>query len=153
MIFMIYFTAVNFNNLPTTIPTHFNFQGDADGFGNKNEIFIFPILGLFLYLLFTGMILGLASVRDPKTMINLPESVKSRITPEKAALLRVFMVRCLFGMKTAMMALNSFLLYGSIETALNHWSTLGFWPFLFLVPILGLVFLLLYRSLQLANSK
>ena len=99
MIFIIYFTAVNFNNLPDTIPTHFNFQGDADGFGNKNEILIYPGMVVFIYLLFTGIIITLASVRDPKTMINLPERVKNRITPEKAELLRIFMVRCLFALK------------------------------------------------------
>lgn len=153
LIFVIYFTAVNFNNLPDTIPTHFNFQGEADGFGGKNGIFIIPGMAIFIYLLFTGIILALAAVRDPKTLINLPDYVKSKITPEKAELLRILMVRCLFALKLTIIAMNVFLVYGSIKTALNVWTGLGYWPLLFLVPILGLVFLMLYGSLRLAYSK
>jgi uncharacterized membrane protein len=153
LIFIIYFTAVNFTNLPDSIPTHFNFEGQVDGNGGKNGILIFPGMGLFIYLLFTGIILALASVHDPKTMINLPDSVKSRITPEKAELLRVLIVRTLFVLKLTIMSLNAFLVYGSVEIALNQWSSLGYWPMLFLVPVLGLVFLMIYGSFRLAYSK
>ncbi len=153
LIFVIYFTAVNFSKLPDTIPTHFNFQGQADGFGGKNGIFIIPGMAIFIYLLFTGIILALAAVRDPKKMINLPDYVKSKITAEKAELLRILMVRCLFALKLTIIAMNAFLVYGSIQTALNLWTGLGFWPLLFLFPILGLVFLMLYGSLRLAFSK
>jgi len=153
VIFVIYFTAVNFSKLPDTIPTHFNFQGEADGWGGKNAILIYPGMVVFIYLLFTGIIMALASVRDPKTMINLPDYVKSRITAEKAELLRVLMVRCLFALKLTIIAMNVFLVYGNIETARGNWSGLGYWPMLFVVPILGLVFLMLYRSLRLAYAK
>ena len=153
LIFIIYFTAVNFSNLPDSIPTHFNFEGQVDGRGGKNGILIFPGIGLFIYLLFTGIILALASVRDPKTMINLPDHIKSRITPEKAELLRILMVRSLFVLKITIMTWNAFLLYGSVEIVLNQWSSLGYWPMLFLVPILGVVFLMIYGSFRLAYSK
>ncbi len=153
VIFVIYFSAVNVNNLPDTIPTHFNFQGQADGWGGKNGILIYPGMVVFIYLLFTGIIIALASVRDPKSMINLPDYVKSKITVEKAELLRIFMVRCLFALKLTIIAMNTFLVYGNIQTALGDWSGLGYWPMLFLIPIMGLVFLMLYRSLRIAYTK
>jgi uncharacterized membrane protein len=153
LVFIIYFTAINFTSLPDSIPTHFGFLGEADGWGSKNEILIYPGMAVFIYLLFTIITLALASVRDPKSMINLPDSVKSKITPEKAELLRVFMVRCLFALKLTIIAMNTFLVYGNIQTAIGHWSGLGYWPMLFLVPILGLVFLMLSRALRLANTK
>ncbi|MBL0181146.1 MAG: SdpI family protein [Chitinophagaceae bacterium] len=42
-------------DLPQTIPTHFGIEGTADKFGNKNEIFLAPIVmtvvGIFMYFL------------------------------------------------------------------------------------------------------
>lgn len=45
------YTIVQYNNLPETIPTHFNAAGEADGFGHKTSIFIIPVIGIGLYLL------------------------------------------------------------------------------------------------------
>ena len=36
-------------DLPETIPTHFNFKGEPDGYGNKSYIWSLPILNLVLY--------------------------------------------------------------------------------------------------------
>ncbi|ENQ3080523.1 DUF1648 domain-containing protein [Bacillus cereus] len=39
-------------SLPHRIPTHFGWNGEADGFGGKGNIFIHPIVGLGFYILF-----------------------------------------------------------------------------------------------------
>ncbi len=46
------YTAMKFNLLPDTIPTHFNFQGEADSYGSKYMIWLLPLLGLFSYITF-----------------------------------------------------------------------------------------------------
>ena len=38
--------ALNYNQLPETIPSHFNIQGEVDGYGNKSTIFILLLLHL-----------------------------------------------------------------------------------------------------------
>lgn len=42
------YTIVQYNNLPETIPTHFNAVGEADSFGHKTNIFIIPAIGIGL---------------------------------------------------------------------------------------------------------
>lgn len=46
------YIIVMYNRLPETIPTHYNFAGEADQWGSKRTIFIFPVLMLFMFLLF-----------------------------------------------------------------------------------------------------
>lgn len=36
--------ALNYNHLPETIPSHFNIQGEVDGYGDKSTIFILLLL-------------------------------------------------------------------------------------------------------------
>jgi uncharacterized membrane protein len=150
---ILWYTAVNFSGLPETIPTHFNFQGTADGFGGKNGIIISAGLGVFCYLLITVISFLLALVHDPKAMINLPAAIKARITTEKAEELRIFLVRCLFALKLLIAAMNAYLIYGNIETAFGHWSGLGYWPMIFGIFILALAFLMVYRSVRMGYSK
>lgn len=38
--------ALNYNQLPETIPSHFNLQGEVDGYGDKSTIFILLVLHL-----------------------------------------------------------------------------------------------------------
>jgi uncharacterized membrane protein len=153
MVFIIWYTVVNFSKLPETIPTHFNFLGMADGYGNKSQIFVSTGSAVFAYLLLTGVGVALVIVRDPKALINLPASVKNRITPEKAEDLRIFLARCLFALKLLITGLSAYLAYGSIEIALNHWSHLGYWPVIFMPLILATAFLMVIRSLRMAYSK
>jgi uncharacterized membrane protein len=153
LVYIIWYTFVSFASLPETIPTHFNFEGKADGWGGKGEIFIISGVGVFTYLLITGVGVALSLVRDPKSLINLPNFIKDRISAEKAEDLRVMMVRCLYTLKLLIMGLYSFLIYGSIQTALNRWPGLGYWPVIFIPLILGIAFFMVYYSFRLAYSK
>ena len=42
-------TLAFYFELPDTIPTHYNFSGQPDGFSDKTEIWTLPILNLVLY--------------------------------------------------------------------------------------------------------
>ena len=39
-----------FQQLPETIPIHFNAQGEADNWGSKNTIFIMPGIAIVLFV-------------------------------------------------------------------------------------------------------
>lgn len=43
----------NWIKLPLIIPSHFNFAGEVNGFGNKNFILILPSVMIFLFITFT----------------------------------------------------------------------------------------------------
>ncbi|MDX2136299.1 MAG: DUF1648 domain-containing protein [Saprospiraceae bacterium] len=45
-----------FAELPETIPIHFNGSGEADGFGSRYLIWMFPVLGGLMFLVFTYML-------------------------------------------------------------------------------------------------
>lgn len=47
--------AYYYNQLPETIPIHFNFQGDVDGHGSKSSLFGIPGIGLFIFLMLYGI--------------------------------------------------------------------------------------------------
>lgn len=50
-ILMIVYTVINYGQLSEMIPTHFNSSGEADGFGDKYQIWLLPMLGIFLFIL------------------------------------------------------------------------------------------------------
>jgi uncharacterized membrane protein len=53
------YAAFVFPNLPATIPTHFNYKGEADGFGDRDSIFLVPAIlsgvGLFTFFLLSNI--------------------------------------------------------------------------------------------------
>ncbi|MCP1122791.1 DUF1648 domain-containing protein [Bacillus sp. 3103sda1] len=52
IVVMLIYIGFIWPSLPHRIPTHFGLNGEADGFGGKGNIFIHPIVGLGLYVLF-----------------------------------------------------------------------------------------------------
>ena len=59
------YAAYVYPSLPATIPTHFNYKGEADGFGGKDSIFLGPgILGVVS--LFTFFLVSNIKNLDPK---------------------------------------------------------------------------------------
>jgi len=53
------YAAYIYPSLPITIPTHFNYKGEADGFGGKDSIFLGPGIlgatGLFTFFLLSNI--------------------------------------------------------------------------------------------------
>jgi uncharacterized membrane protein len=154
LIFTFYLVFTNYANLPERIPTHFDIRGAVDGWGGKSEILIFPIVGGFAYLLFTGVGIAFTLVRDPKSLINMPEKTKAAITPQAAEKLRVVMVRSLLALKSVVLGMMTYLAYFTIQVALGRAQGLGvIWFPLFLIGLLVIVGNLLYQIFRLANSK
>ncbi len=48
IIFIWGYTLLSYNNLPGTIPIHYNFKGEIDGYGSKDTIWLIPIIVTFL---------------------------------------------------------------------------------------------------------
>jgi uncharacterized membrane protein len=74
LIFVWIFTIINFQNLPETIPIHYNFDGTPDGFGSKGTIWFEAGLTtvLFLFLIFV-------SKKPNFPLLNIPQNIKDNL--------------------------------------------------------------------------
>ncbi len=53
LVMLIIYTALEHQNMPDTIATHFNFKGEADGFGSKNTMWLLPAIAIVIYIGFS----------------------------------------------------------------------------------------------------
>ena len=150
--FTVYIVASNYADLPDSIPTHFDAQGDPDGWSGKSAIFLSPGLGLFFYILFSAINVGMAVVKDPRSLINLPEIRKAALTDSQTEQLRLFVNRSLFLMKVVAQGLTAYLAYITVEVALERASGLGLSFFLLIGALLLLAALLVWRSLRITRA-
>lgn len=150
--FTVYLALSNYATLPDTIPTHFNAQGIADGWGGKSTVFVFLGLNAFIYILFTAINIAFAVVRDPRSMINLPAARKAALSDAQVETLRVTLNRYLFLMKLLTQGLTAYLLYATIEVAWERADGLGALSFLFIAGILAVAGLMLWKALRLTQT-
>ncbi|MEH6514184.1 DUF1648 domain-containing protein [Maribacter arcticus] len=59
---------LSFSDLPESIPTHFNGAGEADGFGERTNIFVLPIIGTILFI-------GLTLLNKNPHIFNYPKTI------------------------------------------------------------------------------
>ena len=113
LVALIAIPVIYYKQLPDRIPVHFNGAGEADGFGGKSSIWIFPAVGLFIWLLMT-------IVAAFPNIFNYPV----KITQQKVVILLMF----------------SFISFRTIQTAVGKAAGIGkvFLP-VFLVLIGGII--------------
>ena len=115
--------AVFFLNLPETIPTHFNIKGIADGYGNKNDIWMLPLLNLITYL---GLTLLITKVKPHH--YNYPIKVTEENAPIVYGLSLKMLVWLNFGIAIlfTLLSLHTLLLAKEITTIDLGWLLLVF---------------------------
>lgn len=64
-------TAMVFSQLPETVPTHWNYKGEADGFGRRATVWIVPVMQIPMASLFLGLSFGLGKSEREKTSFLL----------------------------------------------------------------------------------
>jgi uncharacterized membrane protein len=62
---------LSFSHLPESIPTHFNGAGEADGFGEKTNIFVLPIIGMVLFI-------GMTMINKNPHIFNYPKAITNK---------------------------------------------------------------------------
>lgn len=149
----IYLVVTGYAGLPGTIPTHFDFRGVADGWGDRSSLWSLAGLSAFLYLLFTGITWFLGNSPDPKRWINLPATVKENITGAQAQQLMAFLGRCLLALKTLILGLFLCNIYLTIAIARGETVTASYYHLLLaaaigavVIALLVRVFILVYRA-------
>ncbi len=153
LVIAIYIAFSNYSALPESIPIDFNSQGIAEDWANKNMIFLYPGLGVFIYLLFTSINIWFAITKNPKSLINLPKKWKDSLNDSQTEELRLTLNRYLFTLKVVILGLMLYLLYASIEVALEKASNIGGTVFTIItLAILVVVGLMLWRTLKIVRT-
>ena len=116
-------------------------------------IFLYPGLGTFIYLLFTAINIWFVVTKNPKSLINLPPKWKDSLNDSQAEELRVILNRYLFVLKVLIQSLILYLLYASIEVALEKTSNIDGIVFTFiLLAIFVVISLMLWRTLKIVRT-
>jgi uncharacterized membrane protein len=126
-------TVLNYSNLPSSIPTHFDFVGRPDGFGDKSTIFVLPVLCSVLYL-------GMTILNRFPHIFNYP----TKITNQNAERQYAIATRLIRYLKLIIVLTFSTIGLMTSLTANNKLSGLGIG---FLPVFLGLVIVILIFSL------
>ena len=96
------FVIIMWPQIPDQIPTHYNFAGEADGYGGKGSLIFMMVLAWFMFILITVL------MRFPNTW-NMPVKVtaenKARLYSITKAMLEV--IKMLVSLLFAVMLINA----------------------------------------------
>ena len=120
-------TSALVSNLPVSIPIHYNLEGQADGFGEKFNIFTLPVIS-------TLMFIGLSLLNNYPHIFNY----QIEITEENATDQYAIATRMLRYLKLIIVVVFGLISYKTIESSENQSDGIGIW---FLPLILGLIFI------------
>jgi len=127
-------TAFYYNQLPETIPTHFNAAGEPDAYGDKAALFLLVGIGVFVFAL-------LRYFQNKPHLYNYP----TEITEENAAVYYTKAMRMMRVLNLTTLIILFYLQFQTIQTAVGNAEGLGtyfivivilagFLPLLFLLP-------------------
>ncbi|MDD4875946.1 MAG: DUF1648 domain-containing protein [Dehalococcoidales bacterium] len=150
--FTLYIALSNYTTLPEIIPTHFNGQGTPDDWGSKNTIFLLLGLNIFIYLLFTVLNIAFAVIKDPRSLINMPDKWKAALSSTQIERLRVIMNRYLFALKITIQGLTGYIIYITIEIAWERTTDLGALFYVFILAIFATIGLMLWQILRISKT-
>ncbi|RTL59148.1 MAG: DUF1648 domain-containing protein [Sphingobacteriales bacterium] len=131
-------TAFVYFKLPDKIPTHFNFAGHPDNFGNKNVILIFPAFATIIYF-------GLTKINHYPYLFNY----LTKITVDNAKRQYTIATRLIRFLKVFVLMVFTFLVFSIYLTALNMTRRLSIWFVPVTVGLLVLVLVIaIFKSLK-----
>jgi Protein of unknown function (DUF1648) len=136
------YALINWNDLPPTIPIHFNFRGEVDGMGSKASIFGLPAILSFVFAL-------LAVVKSKPHIHNYPV----KVTAHNAEALYKLSYNLLTWMQVAINIFGCVIINEIINAAHTKQSSSPSYTLLFfLCAIIFPVFFFLIKSTSLKSS-
>lgn len=139
IIITIGFTLTWYNDLPDTIPRHYNVIGQPDGFSGKSMLFTLTAIPIVTYLILT------VGLRFPH-IFNYPFEIKDENAERqyKNATLMIRVVRIF------LVLIFGYLTYATIKNGLGEMRGLGAWftP-VTLTSVLGTVGYFMYQAFKL----
>ena len=129
----------NYFELPEIIPIHYNGTGEADGFGNKSNIFALPIISTILFI-------GLTILNKNPHVLNYT----SEITEENALQQYTNATRMMRVLKLVIVLIFGLIVFKTIQNVNGNVDGLGIW---FLPLTMGMIFIPMIYFLIKANRK
>lgn len=124
-----------FNDLPDLLPKHFNASGHPDSFGDRNTIWMLPVIGVVMYA-------GLSILSRYPHLFNYPV----KITKENTEKLYTIGTRTVRILKLTIIFIFFYINYTTIKIGLKEASGLGdYFLIISLAIILTLVVLMIYK--------
>lgn len=139
------YVAINYNNLPETIPTHWGPNGKPDAFGPKNfkNVFFMNIIDLGMVLMFSYMGVGTIGYRSYIDTQNKEENRKKALKYLNNIGYSLFIITISMQSTTS---INPILMVKNIDMPMILFFIIIF------VPILASI-LLIYNSIMLSTLK
>lgn len=129
VILMFVFVTDIFNQLPDTIPTHYNFASEPDSYSSKFTLWLIPIISLILFL-------GLSILNKYPHIFNYP----TKITEENAVKHYKYAARLIRVLNLIISSCFLYVTYSGIQTALGNANGLtNYFVIVFLVLIFGAI--------------
>jgi uncharacterized membrane protein len=136
------FTITHYTKLPETIPIHYNFAGQADGFGKKVTILILPFIATILFI-------GMTILNKFPHIFNYP----TKITADNALKQYKNATQIIRYLKLIIIIIFGLIEWHTIRNANGQTMSLGIW---FLPMILALIFIpltyMVVKSIKLTKS-
>ncbi len=150
-----WYPYVHYAEMPARIPTHFGASGLPDAWSPKNpaNVFLAPVIMAVIYCFTTGLTLWMASVSDPKKIINASRRELERMSPERAELIRRVTLQGLFATKALIVGMAAYLAWASTQVALGKMAGLGWFMWVFVVGIMVASLYLTVRTIKLTLGK
>ena len=121
----IVYCAVFYPQLPSKIPTHFNFAGEVDGWGGKSSILVLLAATIVLYIMLT------VALFFPR-LWNVPV----KITDQNRGVVFKYVINMVLWDKLLIVGCFFYMTYCSVSSVAMGW---WFTPFL-LISVLGVTF-------------
>jgi uncharacterized membrane protein len=139
IIFTVVITVTSYNDLPDSIPRHFNALGQPDGFSRKPILFILSAVTLVTYLIMT---IGLKFPHVFNYPLEITEENAERQYRNATLMMRVI--------KTIIVVMFGYLTYATIQIGLGEMQGLGTWIIpTMLTLVLGTVGYFVHRTFRL----
>jgi uncharacterized membrane protein len=124
-----FLVAYNYSNLPTIIPIHYNALGEADGFDNKKNIFLLPIIATILFV-------GMTFLNKYPHIFNYP----TNITAENEAKEYTNATKMIRFVKFVIVLMFAWITFQTIRA-----TTLGIWflPFVSVSTLIPIIFFII----------
>ena len=137
IILMIGFTIFSYSDLPEIVPTHFNGEGVADGFGNKIALWLLPLIALVIFI---GLFFLNKYPHMHNYMVNITEDNALKNYRFSTRILRLVNFFCV--------VLFGFIQYKMIQGAYKESASLGdlFLPIMIGASIILPIVLIVYQS-------
>jgi len=125
-----------YNDLPAKIPIHFNISGQPNNYAGKVLIWLLPFISLIFYL-------GFIILKRMPHILNYPAHSKLDKNKEQNKI----SIRILRYLLLVVLASFLYLVYGTINVALQQWEGIGSMPVIIIVLLILLILTVFVRRM------